>query len=88
MKSALSQLESTITDNAMAAQILASLFETEDLDSVNRGTPGVLVIHEAEADMIRFMIYDLCKRTKELKEEFYELHERDRAAVEPQRKAA
>lgn len=74
-------MEADISNAATAAQILASLFEAEDeRHSLSDNRAGPMVLHDHEADLIRFMIYDLCTRTNEVKKLFYALSEEEAAS--------
>jgi hypothetical protein len=89
MKNPFLGMEEGINDASTAAQLLATLFEMEDERVARSDRPGPMVIHEHEADLIRFMIYDLCKRTNEVKKTFYALADDETAAREHlERKAA
>lgn len=65
----LSDLEPAVCDAAMAAQILATLFEDAEEGTDLRKEP--VKLHKMEADQIRFMIYDLCARTQKVQTDFY-----------------
>lgn len=89
MSNIFTRMETDISDTATAAQILATLFEDQDMRHVQSGNPNrPLTIDVHEADMIRFMIYDMCKRTNELKKQFYSLVKDDAALRGQDRKAA
>ncbi|WP_375597560.1 hypothetical protein [Devosia sp. Naph2] len=63
------EMETPVSDAAMAAQILASLFEDAHTRSATRNS-GQIVLSDNEAEMISFMIYDVCRRTHEVHKVF------------------
>lgn len=67
------ELETPISDTAMAAQILASLFEDVHADSMVKNRQITMTEHEVE--MLSFMIYDMCRRTGELRKAFQSAHD-------------
>lgn len=78
-----SELETPIRDTQMVAQILAAMFE--DAHQGEEGTGNGIRLTDHEAELFSFLIYDLCKRTKELRQDFYaafeaSMAERKRAA--------
>ncbi len=82
-------LESPIINTALAAQVLASIFEDVNFEAANKGQGIRLTDHEAE--MLAFLIYDLCARTKALRKDFDAALEADMANENPataQRNAA
>lgn len=77
-----SELETPICDTQMVAQILAAMFE--DAHQGEEGAGNGIRLTDHEAELLSFLIYDLCKRTKELRQEFYAALTASMAGKKPQ----
>lgn len=81
------ELESPIIDASIAAQILATLFEDTQVAAAKHPN-GQVVLTEHEAEMLGFMIYDLCRRTHQTRKDFQSACDADHEAKSPVAKAA
>jgi len=77
------ELETPIVNTAIACQVLAAMFEDAHTEAAIKEREIRLTDHEAE--MLSFLIYDLCARTTALRKDFQAAYE---ASVADRRAAA
>lgn len=77
------ELESPIIDASIAAQILATLFEDTQIEAAKHAN-GQVILTEHEAEMLGFMIYDICRRTHQMRKDFqsaWDVEQESKSAV-------
>lgn len=83
-----SELETPIYDTAMMAQVLGNVIE-ELHGAATRRAGGQVMMTDHEAEILAFLVYDLCRRTNDLRKEFQAIFDAEASAREQElRKAA